>query len=403
VGSYRLITPEGTKDYLFEEAVLRKNVENKLRDAFRFRGYHEVVTPSIEFLDVFDTNECGMPIEQMYKMVDAKGRLTVLRPDSTMPIARLCATRLKKETMPLRLYYNQPVFSINPSLRGRSDEVLQAGIELIGVTGKKSDLEVVVTAIKVLQDLKIENFRLELGHIGLFNSLISQLNLSSSAKEEIRQMIEDKNYPALNDRLDELENQSCASVIKMLPRLFGGQEVFRRARDLMTDNETVKVLDYLEELYTSLSALGLKEKITVDLGIVNRTDYYTGIVFKGYVEGYGEEVLSGGRYDGLLKEFGKDLGAIGFAVNIDSAVKALLNTKSHQISPVEVLVFAQPENQMKALEYIQRLAEVKIVTEYSLFDTIEETLDYAKEKGIHRIDMVGDEVKTIDLSFAGQS
>ena len=397
MSSYRLITPEGTKDYLFEEAVLRKNVETKLRDAFQFRGYHEVVTPSIEFLDVFDTNECGMPIEQLYKMVDSKGRLTVLRPDSTMPIARLCATRLRKEKMPLRLYYNQPVFSVHPSLRGRSDEVMQAGIELIGATGPKSDLEVVVTAVKALQDLKIENFRLELGHIGVFNALISELHISPSVKEEIRQMIEDKNYPALNDLVDQLENQSSASVLKMLPRLFGGQEVFRRARELMTGEETLKVLDYLEGLYQSLGQLGLEEKITVDLGIVNRTDYYTGIVFKGYVEGYGEEVLSGGRYDSLLKEFGEDLGAIGFAVNVDSAVKALLNTKSHTVAPTEVLVFAKPENQIKALEYIQRLAEVKIVTEYSLFDTVEQTLSYAREKGISRIDVVEDQVKTIQL------
>ena len=142
----KLITPEGTKDYLFEEAVLRKTIENKLRDAFQFRGYHEVVTPSIEFLDVFNVPESGMPIEQMYKLTDAKGRLMVLRPDSTMPIARLCSTRLKNESMPLRLYYNQSVFSSNPSLRGRSDERMQTGIELIGVSNPKSDIEVLVTA-----------------------------------------------------------------------------------------------------------------------------------------------------------------------------------------------------------------------------------------------------------------
>lgn len=397
MGNYRLVTPEGTKDYLFEEAVLRKKVETRLRDAFQFRGYHEVVTPSIEFLDVFDTAECGMPVERMYKLVDAKGRLTVLRPDSTMPIARLCATRLKKEKLPLRLYYNQPVFSANPSLRGRSDEVMQAGIELIGATGAKSDLEVVVTAVKVLQALHIENFRLELGHIGLFNSLISKLQVSASVKEQIRQLIEEKNYPALNDLLDGLEHQDTASVIKMLPRLFGGAEVFSRARELMTDNETLEILDYLETLCRQLAGLGLSDKITVDFGIVNRTDYYTGIVFKGYVEGYGEEVLSGGRYDALLKEFGEDAGAIGFAVNVDSAVKALLNQKPPAAVQTEVLVFADSLHQMQALEYVERLAEVKIVTEYSLCDTVEDALAYAKERGISRIDIVADEIKTIHL------
>ncbi len=394
-----LITPEGTKDYLFEEAVLKKRIENRLRDTFQFRGYHEVITPSLEYLDVFTKTESGIPVEQMYKLIDSKGRLMVLRPDSTMPIARLSATRLKNEKTPLRLYYHQPVFSLNPSLRGRSNEMMQTGIELIGVTNQKSDIEVLVTATKVLQDLDIDNFRIELGHIGFFHYLVSRLEIDTDTKETIRQLIENKNYPALNDILDHLDNQKIASVIKMLPRLFGNQTVFSKARDCMKelDPEITQMLDYLQTLYQSLLELGLENKITVDLGIVNHTDYYTGIVFKGYVEGYGEEILSGGRYDNLLKEFGSDLGAIGFAVNVDSAVKALLSTKQHQIASAEILVFSDQNYQVKALEHIAKLAELKITTEYSLFETMEDTLQYAKNKGIHRIDIVEEQIKTIQL------
>lgn len=394
-----LITPEGTKDYLFEEAVLKKRIENRLRDTFQFRGYHEVITPSLEYLDVFTKTESGIPVEQMYKLIDSKGRLMVLRPDSTMPIARLSATRLKNEKTPLRLYYHQPVFSLNPSLRGRSNEMMQTGIELIGVTNQKSDIEVLVTATKVLQDLDIDNFRIELGHIGFFHYLVSRLEIDTDTKETIRQLIENKNYPALNDILDHLDNQKIASVIKMLPRLFGNQTVFSKARDCMKelDPEITQMLDYLQTLYQSLLELGLENKITVDLGIVNHTDYYTGIVFKGYVEGYGEEILSGGRYDNLLKEFGSDLGAIGFAVNVDSAVKALLSIKQHQIASAEILVFSDQNYQVKALEHIAKLAELKITTEYSLFETMEDTLQYAKNKGIHRIDIVEEQIKIIQL------
>ena len=274
---------------------------------------------------------------------------------------------------------------------------MQTGIELIGVSNPKSDIEVLVTAAKALQNLKIENFRIELGHIGIFNSLMKALNVSVSTKETIRQLIEEKNYPALNDVLDDLNEQETASVIKLLPRLFGGREVFQKAKELIHDPATIEVLAYLESLYESLTALGLAEKLTVDLGIVNRNDYYTGIVFKGYVEGYGEEVLSGGRYDSLLREFGEDLGAVGFAVNVDSAVKALLSGKPHFVAPVEVLVFAEEAYQIKALEYINQLAELKIVTEYSLCDTAEQALTYAKEKGIARLDVITDTVKTINL------
>ncbi len=393
----RLITPEGTKDYLFEEAVLRRNIENKLRDAFAFRGYHEVVTPALEFLDVFTTSENGMPIEQMYKLSDAKGRLMVLRPDSTMPIARLCATRLKNEKLPLRLYYNQPVYSVTPSLRGRSDEMLQSGIELIGAMSQKSDIEVLVTAAKALQALGIENFRIELGHIGIFNALVGALKISKETGEVVRQLIENKNYPALNDLLDEMENKEAAGVMKMLPRLFGGREVFQKAKKLIQNTDVIGILDYLEQLYGALSQLGLSDKITVDLGIVNRTEYYTGIVFKGYVEGFGEEVLSGGRYDGLLKEFGEDAGAIGFAVNIDAAAKALLKTQTPELPQAAVLVYSDWAYEVKALEHVAKLAELKIMAEYSLCDSLEDALEDAKARKIRRLDVVTDEVKTIEL------
>ncbi len=393
----KLITPEGTKDYLFEEALLKKNIENSLRSVFHYRGYNEVVTPCLEFLDVFTAGVGSQSVEQMYKLVDSKGRLMVLRPDSTMPIARLSATRLKNEQIPLRLYYNQSVFSVNPAMRGRSNESVQAGIELIGVSNKKSDIEVLVTATKALQNLNIDNFRIEIGHIEIFNSLVSALNISDSTKEEIRFFIESKNFPALNDLLDDFGDRQEAVVLKTLPRLFGGYEVFDKARKLINDKKTASVLSYLEDLYKSISELGLEDKITVDLGIVNRNDYYTGIVFKGYVEGYGEEVLSGGRYDGLIKDFGEDLGAIGFAVNIDSVVKALLNSKDHSVEPVTALVFSKGEYQIKALEYIDSLAEKNIVTEYSLCDTLDEAIAYAKSKNIGRIDVVDENIKTINL------
>jgi ATP phosphoribosyltransferase regulatory subunit len=393
----KLITPEGTKDYLFEEAAVRKNVENKLRDSFHFRGYHEVVTPSLEFLDVFTTKENSIPVEQMYKLVDSKGRLMVLRPDSTMPIARLCATRLKNESLPIRLYYNQSVFSVNKSLRGRSDEIVQTGVELIGISNQKSDIEVLVTALNALKKLEIDQFRMEIGHIGIFNSLISSLEISADQKETIRFLIQSKNYPALNDMLNSIAPCEAVSVLKMLPRLFGGYEVFDKMEQVTTDPHILSVLNYLKKIYKALQQLGMEDYITLDLGIVNRTDYYTGIVFKGYVEGYGEEVLSGGRYDSLLQEFGENIGAIGFGINVDSAVNALMSVKEHKTLPVEVLVYSELENQMDALAYIESLSEQQIVSEYSLMDSLDESVLYAKQKGIHRIDIVSDKIKTITL------
>ena len=130
--NYDLITPEGTKDLLFDECTARRNVEDKIHKIFKSCGYAEIVTSGLEFFDVFNLNSRYFPQESLYKLVDSKGRLIVLRPDSTVPIARVVATRLKEASLPLRLYYNQCVYNMTPLLTGKSDQIVQTGIELIG-------------------------------------------------------------------------------------------------------------------------------------------------------------------------------------------------------------------------------------------------------------------------------
>ena len=90
---YDLITPEGTKDFLFEECLVRREIEQDLHDLFRSKGYSELTTPGLEFFDVFQSESGHYPQERLYKLTDSKGRLLVLRPESTMPIARVAATR----------------------------------------------------------------------------------------------------------------------------------------------------------------------------------------------------------------------------------------------------------------------------------------------------------------------
>ena len=141
---FNLITPEGTKDFLFEECHAKRKVEEDLRNIFIHSGYSEVITPGIEFFDVFNNNSSFMPQEDLYKLTDSKNRMIVIRPDSTIPIARMAATRLKDYGLPLRLFYVQSTYINNPTLAGRSNEVVQAGIELIGSDSKKADFEVFV-------------------------------------------------------------------------------------------------------------------------------------------------------------------------------------------------------------------------------------------------------------------
>ena len=387
----RLITPEGTRDTLFEDCIARRRAEQNIKNVFLSRGYSEVVTPGLEFYDVFNSPEHGIPQERMYKLTDLKGRILTVRPDLTMPIARLAATRLKGHTLPLRLFYNQSVYAINPALSGRSDEVVQVGIELIGSSTRRTDLEVIATAVEALESCGLTDFRLEIGHIGFFNTLIQKLNLSDSDKDEIRALIEQKNYPALNDRLDKLENKEVANALKQLPALFGGEEVFDKARKLLDCPELLETTQYLRSLYKDLQKLGLSGKISLDLGIVTRNDYYTGIVFKGYVQGLGTTALVGGRYDSLLSDYGVDLPAVGFGIDVD-AVAGVMKSPADKAPVPNVLVFAEEGYEVKALSQVKKLTDTGFRAEFSVFETFEESKKYASQKGIETIYIVRDDI-----------
>lgn len=389
---YDLLTPEGTKDFLFEESMLHRSIKNKLDNIFRIRGYSEVITPGLEFFDVFNLNSNYFPQEDMYKLTDSKGRLMVLRPDSTMPIARMTATRLKDAILPLRLYYNQKVYRSEPALKGRSDEISQMGIELIGSSMKMADLEVCETAIESLKSWGMK-YTLEIGHIGIFKELVNKLDVDDSQKEEIRKLIEKKNFPALNDMLDSLGNNQAIQSLKKLPSLFGGAEVFDKAKKVLPDDKIRFILDDLKDIYNDVSSLcGKDGQVTVDLGLVNKTDYYTGIIIKGYLQGHGAKVLSGGRYDRLISEFGYDVPAVGFAVYVNSVAKVIAkNGDINSYKPVaDTIVYSSPRNEVKGIRTANKLRAKGEIVENALFETLDEVREYAKEKRISKIVVVDD-------------
>ena len=393
--NYDLITPEGTKDLLFEESIVRREIENSLHNIFKSRGYCEFITPGLEFYDVFNLNSRYFPQENLYKLTDNKGRILVLRPDSTMPIARAVATRLKDATLPLRIFYNQTVYRTEPALKGRSDEIGQTGIELIGSQLKMADLEVISTAVTSLKACG-GNFSLEIGNIGIFKALVKQLDVTDRVKEQIRQLIETKNFPALNDLLDSIGDNAVTTALKKLPALFGGEEVFDKAKKVMADEKISRILDELRELYNDISKIcGNDGTITVDLGLVNKTDYYTGLIIKGYLQGHGEEVLSGGRYDKLISDFGYDIPAVGFAINVDAVAKVTAKNADEIKLPVsDAIVFAEEGYEVEALMVAQKLRDNGETVETALFDDISLVREYAKEKKISKIVVVDSNNRT---------
>ena len=298
---YSKITPQGSRDYLFEECDDRRRVEHELSVLFKENNYRKVITPAIEYFDVFKSDNVGIESEMMFKMSDSKGRTTVLRPDNTMPIARMVATRLHDEELPVRLYYSQPVFVRAKDLAGRPSEIAQSGVELIGDGSFDADIEIVKMAVESLKKSNLNSFKLELGNAAFFNVVLGKMNISPNDRADVVNYIESKNYAALGDLLDKIGDTAETRVIRRLPRLFGDASVIDEAKKLYSDSAFQQALLYLQTVYNRLCDEGLKDYIILDLGLVNRSNYYTGIIFHGYAEGSGISVLSGGRYDNLLE------------------------------------------------------------------------------------------------------
>ncbi|MBQ9413601.1 MAG: ATP phosphoribosyltransferase regulatory subunit [Clostridia bacterium] len=395
---YRRQTPLGTKDLLLEESRVRRDVERTLTSLFESRGFSEVMTPGMEYFDVFSGEKPVVDPEQMYKMTDTKGRLLVMRPDSTLPIARLAATRLANAPLPLRLYYAQDVFRMNVGLTGRPDQEFQAGVELIGVSGMKADIEMIALAASALKKTALGGYRLEIGHIGFFESLMEELETDPDVQEEIRSRIEQKNYAALGDLLDRLPQTDAVAALRRLPRLFGSAEVLDAAGALCQSERGKEALHYLASLYQALSKLGLGEQVMIDLGMLHVNEYYTGVIFRGYIEGSGETVLSGGRYDALVREFGEDRAATGFAINVDAITNVLRQRGSARPqNPCAVLVHAQDGMEAQALAQVESLTEQGVSAEYSVFDSTDAARQYAQQRGIKELRIVGQTVTIENL------
>ena len=387
----RLITPEGTRDLLFEECTARHRVEDRIKEVLLPRGFSEVITPALEFYDVFSLPRHGLPQENMYKLVDRKGRLMAVKPDLTMPIARVACTRLREHPLPLRLFYNQSAYRINPADSGHSDEVDQIGIELIGAGERRADFETLVLAIRSMENCGLSGYRIEIGHIGIFNALTARLGLSPDQKEDLRELIMSKNYPELNDRMEQMRDMQTAAALRQLPALFGGAEVLDQLGSLIDDPAINEVIEYLRLLLKDLKELGVDNHVSLDLGIVGRNEYYTGIVFQGYTEGIGDTVLTGGRYDTLLSDYGIDLPAIGFGIDVDAVARVLRGSWNFQLTP-DVLVFPYPGYEVKAMKEIEKLVQMGFQAEFAVCATSDEAKLYAARKGVPTLYFVGEDI-----------
>jgi ATP phosphoribosyltransferase regulatory subunit len=320
---FKMQVPDGVEDCLPAECYIKKDMEAALRRRFVLSGYDEVETPTYEYLDVFQSGVGAYMQESMIKFVGPSGRILVLRPDLTVPIARVAATKLPANSIK-RLFYIQNSYAAAEPTIGKAGEFTQAGIELIGDASCAADAEVIALAVRALQTAGLKTFTIDIGQVAYFKALVSGLEMDEMQADALRRAVDSKNVVEIEDMTARLGiTGRRKEQLMALPGLFGGAEVFGKALALCDEAGCREAVENLKSVYSLLTEYGLVEYISIDFGMLHDIAYYSGIIFRGLTPEIGFPVVSGGRYDDLLAKFGEPAPATGFALGIKRVMIAM--------------------------------------------------------------------------------
>lgn len=321
------VTPRGFKDVLPEEARWRENITNKVQAVLSSWGYAPIETPSLEVLEVLEQG--GQLSENPFRLFDSDGALLVLRPDVTLPIARMVGSRLSPINDPLRFRYTQSVFREGEYLRGQAREFTQIGIESIGLFGEAADAEVILLMVDALKACGLKDFTIALCTVGVLRDLLNIIVDEGNAPREWRTAVLRACHQSNLVEVERLAKDSrvdkrYGAAFQTLLNLHGGSEAIKRCRALVEPLGCTHGLDILEKTYAIIEGAGAANSVTVDFSVMSAFDYYTGLVFEAYAPGIGVALGSGGRYDHMLEAYGAKAPAAGFAFNLERVMVALL-------------------------------------------------------------------------------
>ena len=357
---------------MFQNLNKKEKFIYKLRNLLEDYGYKNI---SVNLLEDYESYKGSHLIkdENILKLIHPNGKLYALRPDMTIPIAKRFALEGKKEELSHKVYYNDSVFRIEQKSFNSLSEMQQIGVEALGVKDKIIDFEILTLAKEILSEIN-DTYHIDLSHSGILDKLFNLGTFTKEEKEIILAHISKREKSDLEKFLG--KNDSKVEVKESLVKLLSlngsyekVMEEFKKDKFLNTFED---IIEDLSEFKDYLDVYGIK--VDLDFSLSSNLKYYTGIIFKGYVPNIAEAVLTGGRYDKLSKTFGKDMGAIGFGVNLTEILQGFEEGNR----PRGAIVFY--EDQDKALiEVIKNLRESKGLVRLEKNIDLSETL-YKKLK-----------------------
>jgi len=379
-------TPGGVTDYLPDEYMAKQDVERRLLRVFTGYAYRQISTPTFEYHDIYSGSSGDIASDKLYRFFDAQGRILALRGDITTSIARVMGTKWDRE-LPARLCYVANAFRYNGSASTMPSEFTQAGIELIGDGSAGADAEAILVAIDALKSAGLEEFQIDIGQVDFFKGLAEQIGLDADDTERIRVLVDHKDSLSIAELAAGYNiNEEIKGLLCDMPDLFGGVEVLSRAYSPYLNPRSKAALDNLRAVYNILAGCGLEKYISIDLGMLQSLDYYTGVIFKGFTYDVGFSVCGGGRYDSLIQNFGDSAAAVGIAISVNRVLSALQRQKKPLQTPITHALYYAGNDLAMAYKTGAALRKAGLIIEnYTGGGAFEHAMDYAKAHGIDTV------------------
>ncbi|MBR2723937.1 MAG: ATP phosphoribosyltransferase regulatory subunit [Ruminococcus sp.] len=286
----------------------------ELRELYRQYGYSRFKMSRFEEYDLYVKNKDFLVSDEVITFTDKNGRLMALKPDVTLSIIK---NTVDKPGFIQKVYYNENVYRVSKGTHSFK-EIMQAGLECIGDIHSYEIAEVVLLAVKSLS-LMHRNFVLDLSHIGLVAAMLEDSGLSYEGKGAAHSFLHQKNSRELRavcmqENIPEAKTEKLCALVD-----FCGEpkEVLEKISAFITSDKEKEAFEELKSLCDIIENSGFSKSVIIDFSVGNDMKYYSGVVFKGYLEGIPTSILSGGQYDKLLKKMSRTSGAIGFALYLD--------------------------------------------------------------------------------------
>lgn len=367
-------------DYIFENKIEEiDNIGSIILKNAKESGYTRISTPYFEDYELY-RNYDKLDKLSMTKIIDKDGKILVLRPDATIPIAKIVSSKYDNEDEIIKLCYLTTIFREYKSPKNYGRDFLQGGVEFFGKDSSEIDFEVIELSTKMLKDIGFDNIQVDIGNISYQESFFESLNLEYKVEKELKELIERKNISDINKFLEKTKlSKSDREFIEILPNLFGKfEDIIDIIKKYAKNDEMKNAIKRVEEIYNLINKFNLNIDINLDFSFTNSLNYYTDLIFKVYAGSLHVPVVSGGRCNNLAGDFGVERPCCGFGINVNLIDEYLDNDKYDEVIHIALakgrvhkqamerfkecgLVFPEYDDKSRKLLFLDESKKVEVI------------------------------------------